>query len=153
MNAIHRLEDAFTAELRSENKIIDKSLPYAIVAEGANFAWDGAPPDAEDNKKGKKGGKKGMNQSKSEKKTSKSQTEQGTVTKPDVVEGFKVMNVDLAIPRGQLCAIVGPVGSGKSSLLQGLIGEMRRESGTVKFGGSVGYCQQSAWIQVFHFFA
>jgi hypothetical protein len=33
-------------------------------------------------------------------------------------------------------------------LLQGIIGEMRKTSGTVKFGGSVGYCGQSAWVQV-----
>ena len=44
-------------------------------------------------------------------------------------------------------AVTGPVGSGKSSLLQGLIGEMRRTAGTVRFHGSVAYCPQSAWIQ------
>lgn len=148
MNAIRRLEDAFTAELRSENKVIDSSLPYAIVAENASFAWDGAPPDVEDSKKSKKGGKKASVQSQVEREKGKSQAGQ-TTTKAD--EGFKVRDVNLAIPRGQLCAVVGPVGSGKSSLLQGLIGEMRRESGSVKFGGSVGYCQQSAWIQVILF--
>ena len=42
----------------------------------------------------------------------------------------------------------GSVGSGKTSLLQGLIGEMRKTSGSITFGGSVGYCPQSAWIQV-----
>jgi ATP-binding cassette subfamily C (CFTR/MRP) protein 1 len=37
--------------------------------------------------------------------------------------------------------------SGKSSLLQGLVGEMRRTSGSVKFSSSsVAYSQQSAWI-------
>ena len=60
---------------------------------------------------------------------------------------FRVQNVTLHIPRGQLFAIVGSVGSGKSSLLQGLIGEMRRTGGDVVFGGRVGYCQQTAWIQ------
>ena len=50
-------------------------------------------------------------------------------------------------------ALVGPVGSGKTSLLQGFIGEMRKTSGNITFGGSVGYCPQSAWIQVcVHFF-
>ena len=62
-------------------------------------------------------------------------------------EPFKVKNVSMSVPRGKLVAVVGRVGSGKSSLLQGLIGEMRRTEGTVKFGGSVGYCPQSAWIQ------
>lgn len=61
---------------------------------------------------------------------------------------FQVKDVNLTIPRGSLTAIVGPVGSGKSSLLQGLIGEMRRIEGSVSFGGSVAYCPQSAWIQV-----
>jgi len=35
---------------------------------------------------------------------------------------FQIHNVSLEIPRGALWAVVGPVGSGKSSLLQGLIG-------------------------------
>lgn len=59
----------------------------------------------------------------------------------------RIEEIDLVIPRGQLCAIVGPVGSGKSSLLSSLIGEMRRTSGSVQFGGTVGYCAQQAWIQ------
>ncbi|KAG2737734.1 P-loop containing nucleoside triphosphate hydrolase protein, partial [Suillus brevipes Sb2] len=39
------------------------------------------------------------------------------------------------------------VGMGKTSLLQVLIVGMRRTFGTVEFGGSVGYCAQTAWIQ------
>lgn len=37
--------------------------------------------------------------------------------------------------------------SGKSSLLQALIGEMKRTRGQVTFGGSIAYCSQQAWIQ------
>lgn len=61
---------------------------------------------------------------------------------------FKIKAIDMEIPRGQLVAIVGAVGVGKTSLLQGLTGEMRRTGGTVEFGGTVSYCAQSAWIQV-----
>jgi ABC-type Mn2+/Zn2+ transport system ATPase subunit len=61
---------------------------------------------------------------------------------------FKLKQVDFKVPRGQLLAIVGAVGSGKSSLLQGLIGDMRKAGGSVRFGGSLAYCSQSAWIQV-----
>ena len=56
--------------------------------------------------------------------------------------------VDFKVPRGQLLAIVGAVGSGKTSLLQGLTGDMRKTEGSVRFGGSLAYCSQSAWIQV-----
>ncbi|CAG8778327.1 23794_t:CDS:10, partial [Gigaspora margarita] len=55
--------------------------------------------------------------------------------------------INILIPRGKLIAIVGPVGSGKSSLLSALIGEMKRIKGEVIFGGNVGYCPQTAWIQ------
>ncbi|KAF7773337.1 hypothetical protein Agabi119p4_5504 [Agaricus bisporus var. burnettii] len=60
---------------------------------------------------------------------------------------FQVQNVTMQIKRGSLTAIIGRVGSGKSSLLQGLIGEMRLISGQVTFGGQVAYCPQVAWIQ------
>ena len=29
----------------------------------------------------------------------------------------------------------------------GLIGEMRKVQGSVTFGGTIGYCSQTAWIQ------
>ncbi|KAF9169153.1 hypothetical protein BGX21_010914 [Mortierella sp. AD011] len=60
---------------------------------------------------------------------------------------FSLKNIDLKIPRGQLVAIVGAVGSGKSSMLNALVGEMRKTGGTMEYGGSIGYCPQSAWIQ------
>ncbi|CAG8488090.1 12093_t:CDS:10, partial [Acaulospora colombiana] len=59
----------------------------------------------------------------------------------------QLQSINLLIPRGKLVAIVGSVGSGKSSLLSALVGEMKRVHGEVIFGGSVGYCPQNAWIQ------
>ncbi|GJJ74211.1 ATP-binding cassette, subfamily C (CFTR/MRP), member 1 [Entomortierella parvispora] len=60
---------------------------------------------------------------------------------------FALKNIDLHIPRGQLVAIVGAVGSGKSSILNALVGEMRKTAGSMEYGGTIGYCPQSAWIQ------
>ncbi|KAF9231111.1 hypothetical protein BU15DRAFT_68610 [Melanogaster broomeanus] len=51
-------------------------------------------------------------------------------------------NVSLSIRNGSLTAIVGNVGSGKSSLLSAIIGEMRRVSGDVHCNGSIAYCAQ-----------
>ncbi|KAJ6530726.1 hypothetical protein B0H19DRAFT_967486 [Mycena capillaripes] len=53
----------------------------------------------------------------------------------------------MRIPRGTLAGVVGRVGVGKSSLMQGPIGEMRRIGGELSFGGGVAYCAQTAWIQ------
>ncbi|XP_054717541.1 multidrug resistance-associated protein 1-like [Uloborus diversus] len=48
---------------------------------------------------------------------------------------------------GELVAIVGQVGSGKSSLLSALLGDMVKLSGRVNVKGSVAYVPQQAWIQ------
>ncbi|KDQ57208.1 hypothetical protein JAAARDRAFT_35814 [Jaapia argillacea MUCL 33604] len=136
-NATQRIYDVFEAELLSETKVIDPSLPYAIQVKGADFSWD-APPAAvvEPHKKGK-----GVNKAKGPTKTPVA----GPEKQVDKIFGLRDINMDVA--RGKLTAIVGPVGTGKTSLLQGIIGEMRKTAGSVTFGGSVGYCPQSAWIQ------
>uniref|UniRef100_A0A8C4ECR4 Multidrug resistance-associated protein 1 n=1 Tax=Dicentrarchus labrax TaxID=13489 RepID=A0A8C4ECR4_DICLA len=51
------------------------------------------------------------------------------------------------IPEGSLVAVVGHVGSGKSSLLSALLGEMDKLEGTVTVKGWVAYVPQQAWIQ------
>ncbi|CAG8848009.1 14296_t:CDS:2, partial [Racocetra persica] len=59
----------------------------------------------------------------------------------------QLRNINVSIPRGTLVAVIGSVGSGKSSLLSALVGEMKKIKGEVLFGGNVGYCPQTAWIQ------
>lgn len=44
---------------------------------------------------------------------------------------FSLTNISMKVLKGQFVAIVGRVGSGKSSLLQSLVGEMRRTEGEV----------------------
>ncbi|KAH0449026.1 hypothetical protein IEQ34_022826 [Dendrobium chrysotoxum] len=55
--------------------------------------------------------------------------------------------LNVRIPRGALAAVVGTVGSGKSSFLSCLVGEMHRISGKVRVFGSMAYVAQTAWIQ------
>ncbi|KAK0545187.1 hypothetical protein OC846_005775 [Tilletia horrida] len=80
------------------------------------------------------------------------QGEMGTGTEDELTDEpehkpFKLSHLNLTIPRGKLIGIVGPVGCGKSSLLQGCLGEMRKTSGSVTWGTKeVAYCSQTAWI-------
>lgn len=56
-------------------------------------------------------------------------------------------NIEMSIPKGSCVAIIGKVGSGKSSLLSALIGDLYAEKGTnIKVAGDVGYVSQKAWI-------
>ncbi|GBM52169.1 Multidrug resistance-associated protein 1 [Araneus ventricosus] len=56
-------------------------------------------------------------------------------------------NIQLLVPRGSLIAIVGQVGSGKSSLFSAILGEMTKLSGSVTFSGKIAYASQQPWIQ------
>jgi ATP-binding cassette subfamily C (CFTR/MRP) protein 1 len=55
-------------------------------------------------------------------------------------------DVELKVKRGMKVAICGMVGSGKSSLLSCILGEMPKLDGTVRVSGSKAYVPQTAWI-------
>ncbi|KAJ0794971.1 putative ABC-type xenobiotic transporter [Helianthus annuus] len=55
-------------------------------------------------------------------------------------------HVNLAIPKGSLIAVIGEVGSGKSSLLNSILGEMKLIKGSIYSRGSVAYVPQIPWI-------
>uniref|UniRef100_A0A667YEZ6 ATP-binding cassette, sub-family C (CFTR/MRP), member 2 n=1 Tax=Myripristis murdjan TaxID=586833 RepID=A0A667YEZ6_9TELE len=55
--------------------------------------------------------------------------------------------VSLDIKPGRLVAVVGAVGSGKSSLMSALLGEMHNTKGFVNIQGSLAFVPQQAWIQ------
>ncbi|KAG1670803.1 Multidrug resistance-associated protein 1 [Nymphon striatum] len=56
-------------------------------------------------------------------------------------------NINIKVKPGELVAVVGKVGSGKSSLISSLLGEMHRKQGKVFRKGSIAYVPQVAWIQ------
>ncbi|OCK81762.1 hypothetical protein K432DRAFT_424668 [Lepidopterella palustris CBS 459.81] len=81
----------------------------------------------------------------------------------DSADAFKLMDVDVRFRVGELNVIVGPTGSGKTSLLMALLGEMTCLKGSVCLPGgrsredlmidpntglteSVAYCAQQAWL-------
>uniref|UniRef100_A0A8C8BA77 Canalicular multispecific organic anion transporter 1 n=1 Tax=Otus sunia TaxID=257818 RepID=A0A8C8BA77_9STRI len=56
-------------------------------------------------------------------------------------------DVTLDIAPGSLVAVVGAVGSGKSSLVSAMLGEMENIKGHINIQGSLAYVPQQAWIQ------
>ncbi|KAF2241163.1 putative ABC multidrug transporter [Trematosphaeria pertusa] len=62
---------------------------------------------------------------------------------------FVLQNVNFSLARSSLTMVVGPVGSGKSTLCRALLGEMPFSEGQVKLRmhhSHVGYCDQTAFL-------
>ncbi|XP_073846051.1 multidrug resistance protein 5 isoform X1 [Musca autumnalis] len=59
---------------------------------------------------------------------------------------YTLENIDLKIKPRTLVAVIGPVGSGKSSLIQAILGELPAESGSVNVSGTLSYASQEPWL-------
>ncbi|EDU45517.1 multidrug resistance-associated protein 5 [Pyrenophora tritici-repentis Pt-1C-BFP] len=149
--SIDRIQEFLLAEEAEESGKWDYDSKDAVVLKGADFTWERHPTqDPEDGPPGKKADAK---KDKKEKRASvKPPQSSGDTTPSDttVVEEekpFEIKGLNLTFGRNELVAIIGGVGSGKSSLLAALAGDMRKTSGEVIFGASRAFCPQYAWIQ------
>ncbi|XP_029344396.1 multidrug resistance-associated protein 1 isoform X2 [Acyrthosiphon pisum] len=73
--------------------------------------------------------------------------ENGVFTWGDPSDAPTLSNINLRVSTGKLVAVVGTVGSGKSSLVSAFLGEMEKVSGRANTKGSIAYVPQQAWIQ------
>jgi ATP-binding cassette, subfamily C (CFTR/MRP), member 1 len=60
---------------------------------------------------------------------------------------FKIHDLNIQVAHGEFLGVVGGVGSGKTSFLAALAGDMRKLNGEASISGSKAYCPQNAWIQ------
>ncbi|KAJ3122380.1 hypothetical protein HK100_012023 [Physocladia obscura] len=148
--AMRRIEAFLLATEVQSDSVIDSNTEYGILIENGNFEWSGdiygyefEKPKAVVDK-----GRRGSNEKGSD------LNKKNPPTKPDplfkeisVPQVSSLKDINLKIKKGELVAIVGAVGSGKSSLLNALIGEMKIVSGKVTFSGTRSYAAQTAWIQ------
>jgi ATP-binding cassette, subfamily C (CFTR/MRP), member 1 len=150
-NSVERIQEFLQAEEAPDDVQWDYDNKNAIVVKNADFTWERTTTHADESakplsKKQIKAAKK------AEKQMSKNPSPAATPgdSTPEVKEDlqpFKIEGIDLTIGRSELVAVIGLVGSGKSSLLAALAGDMRRTSGEVVFGASRAFCPQYAWIQ------
>ncbi|KAH9127140.1 hypothetical protein LEN26_009291 [Aphanomyces euteiches] len=65
----------------------------------------------------------------------------------EVPELMTLKNINLTITPMSLTIVVGAVGSGKSSLINAILGEIQLVSGSRRVNGSFSYVSQDSWIQ------
>ena len=164
--SLARIEEFLNAEEQLDEAVWDTEAKHAISVKSADFTWERTPTQDSEQVLGK--GPKSQKQLKQEKKDTKAkdkedkrkskQIEKGiaeelpsSVSSSTLADGddkpFAINGINLSIGRNELVAIIGGVGSGKSSLLGALAGDMRRTGGDVTLAGSRAFCPQYAWIQ------
>lgn len=60
---------------------------------------------------------------------------------------FTLRDLSLIINPGEMLAVTGLTGSGKSSFLEGLAGNMNLIDGTIQMAGKAAFCSQHSWMQ------
>ncbi len=66
---------------------------------------------------------------------------------PGDTTGFTLNVPHFSVKQGELVAIAGRVGAGKTSLINAVLGNMERLDGTCSAGGRVAYVPQNPWCQ------
>ncbi|TAQ85854.1 hypothetical protein B7494_g5813 [Chlorociboria aeruginascens] len=168
-SSIHRIQEYLLSEEVEEEGKPDVDAKYAVEVRNADFTWErtATQDPSELNSPG------GRNQTKSEVKVEKaaqkkaakdekaipkiqsstgvqelgeSTLDDGSTLHEDR-DPFKLQNMNFTIGRNELVAVIGGVGSGKSSLLAALAGDMRKTKGEIIMGANRAFCPQYAWIQ------
>lgn len=137
--ALKRIQTFLLAEDASPIPPPEPSHEYALSMDNASFVWDQLSSDSESSDTLVPAKPNLSDTDGKPKKPTKSANEEETAA--------YLNKINLKIPRGALVAVVGPVGSGKSSLLQAMIGNMTLTDGHVVRGTNISYASQTAWIQ------
>ncbi|KAK6334593.1 hypothetical protein TWF718_010050 [Orbilia javanica] len=143
--SLQRIQTYLLQEDEPEERAIDLDQKEAFILKDASFTWETTPPVKKE-EIGRDGKKVKKEKSKEPAQTPTIQTSE-TISREKELHPFSIQDINLSISRHELLAIVGTVGSGKSSLLAALAGDMRKTNGTITQGASMAYCPQSAWIQ------
>lgn len=153
--SVKRIQEFLFAEEAEESGTWDYEAKEAVVLKDADFTWERHPTQEAEDATAGSGKKPETKQEKKDKKVEVKQDEKdrkdGSTPPSDMnaaeEKPFEIKGLNLTFGRNELTAIIGSVGSGKSSLLAALAGDMRKTNGEVVFGASRAFCPQYAWIQ------
>lgn len=169
-SSIYRIQEYLMTEEQDADAKFDMDAKSAVQMDNASFTWERTATQDPDQvmPTGKKVSKAEVKLEKEAKKqaikddkiaakakssaekengSSGSNTPDDSSTLIEDREPFRLHNMNFSIGRNELVAVIGGVGSGKSSLLAALAGDMRRTKGEMTLGASRSFCPQYAWIQ------
>ncbi|XP_052584726.1 ATP-binding cassette sub-family C member 12 isoform X4 [Peromyscus californicus insignis] len=155
--SVKAVAEASVSLKRMKKILIAKSPPSYItqpedpdtilLLANATLTWEqeinrSDPPKAQDQKR------RISKQQRSELYSEQSPSAQG-VASPEWQSGSPksvLHNISFVVRKGKVLGICGNVGSGKSSLISALLGQMQLQKGVVAVNGPLAYVSQQAWI-------
>ena len=124
-----------------DDYVVRSTTGPALSVMNASFSWGIQLKDKDE----ENSNDKDENNKKQEKKKRKTKKENEESSPPITLE-----NINARVEKGSFTAIVGNVGTGKSSFLNAVLGEMEKMKGSVVIGAgiqSTAYVPQQAWMQ------
>lgn len=144
--SLKRVEEFLMEDEESDVMTHGLDGPNAVEICDATFSWK--TPQVEENDKDKdEASNMYQNQMRVADSHGANQTRPGSFDSIGDTKPFVLQNLNLSFGRSELIAVIGAVGSGKSSLLAALAGEMRKMSGDVVIASSRAFCPQDVWLQ------
>ena len=144
-SSLARIQEFLLSEEREDEAVLKPDGPNAVEMIDATFTWERTPTQDNEGTIGSGPPKSKKDAAKDAKRPGSSDEDASTLVEER--EPFKLHDMNFEIGRNELVAIIGSVGSGKSSLLAALAGDMRKTQGEVVLGASRAFCPQYAWIQ------
>ncbi|KAG8192593.1 hypothetical protein JTE90_015226 [Oedothorax gibbosus] len=147
--SVKRINKFLNSEELERYVTYDSLQVLALSVRNGEFTWDNSDKESNDTEKSKKQentNKKNQKEKNNTVQNSKEENHDEKKEKSEIPQST-LRNINLQVPKNSLVAIVGQVGSGKSSLLSAILGEMDKLSGSVSLSGKVAYVSQQAWIQ------
>ena len=156
ISSVRRIEEFLLAEEQRDDFEWDYGGKSAIAIDHADFTWERTPNrgDADQLPVGFGGRGPPGSGPPGTKKDKDKKAKKGTevvLAKPggiaDEPTPFQLKDIHFSVGRDELIGVIGTVGSGKSSLLAALAGDMRKTGGSGTLGATRAFCPQYAWIQ------
>lgn len=163
--SLGRIQEFLLSEEQTDEINWDEDMDNAVEIDNASFTWErnatqdkdgpagSAPPNKAQEKMAKKAAKEKAKEEKKARKSAMAEKFQDspnsstTALDDETREPFALKDVNFTVGRNELLAVIGTVGSGKSSLLAALAGDMRKTGGKIRMAGTRAFCPQYAWIQ------
>jgi ABC-type multidrug transport system fused ATPase/permease subunit len=171
IGSANRIQEFLLAEEAADDIKFDMDMSPAVEVVAADFTWErertsdpesqivGAAAmkkldagkkdklEKQKTKDAKKAAKDAKKNGTSPPQTANSDSGMDTASTLTENPPFRISDINVTIGRNELIAVIGSVGSGKSSFLAALAGDMRKTAGHVSLGANRAFCPQYAWIQ------